>query len=75
MDAMAFDVAHTLTGTRQGSPGDMQTRRCFEVCCACCASRYIPMAHERTLSHRFTDARSLARCLARGLQTGIIAMC
>ena len=33
MDAVAkIDVAHTLTGARQGCPMGMQTRRCFEVC-------------------------------------------
>ena len=33
MDAVAnIDVAHTLTGARQGCPTGMQTRRCFEVC-------------------------------------------
>ena len=34
MDARAnIDVAHTLTGARQGCPMGTQTRRCFEVCC------------------------------------------
>ena len=33
MDAVArIDVAHTLTGARQGCPMGTQTRRCFEVC-------------------------------------------
>ena len=33
MDAVAnIDVAHTLTGARQGCPMGVQTRRCFEVC-------------------------------------------
>ena len=33
MDALAsIDVAHTLTGARQGCPMGMQTGRCFEAC-------------------------------------------
>ncbi len=50
------DVAHFLTDARQGSPRDMQTRRCFEVCCAHCASCYSAMAHGRTLFCHIADA-------------------
>ena len=42
-------VAHTLTGARQGSPGDMQTRRCFEVCCARCELCSVNMKNGGTL--------------------------